>query len=315
MITLKTTQNPFFTELRLSLATLSPYGQLLKPRVIQLVVFTAVCTVPFLSEVDLFSCLMALFCIALGSGAAGAFNMWYDRDIDAQMQRTAERPIPSGKVHLDDALFFSVSLAFFSVGLMGLSVGWYGALWLAFSIVFYAGLYTVVLKRSTSQNIVIGGAAGALPPVILWAALMGNVDSLLPWSLFLIVFFWTPPHFWALSLYRADDYARVGVPMLPVVKGRPSTVTHIIVYTILLTGISLMPALLGYVSWGYGAIALLLGLRFLSLAHPLITTNLEEQNKAARRLFGYSLLYLFALFTALVLDKMLFSAMIRALSN
>ncbi|MFM7621983.1 MAG: UbiA family prenyltransferase, partial [Alphaproteobacteria bacterium] len=170
-----------------------------------------------------------------------------------------------------------------------------------------------VLKRATCQNIVIGGAAGALPPVILWAAMTGNVSSLLPWSLFLIVFFWTPPHFWALSLYRADDYARVGIPMLPVVKGKQSTVLHILLYTILLVGISLMPTLLGYVSWGYGAIALLLGLRFLSLAHPLITTQTDQQNQAARRLFGYSLIYLFALFAALVLDKVLFSGMIRDL--
>ncbi len=313
MTLLKASLTPFFTEIRLSLATLSPYGALLKPRVIQLVVFTALCTVPFLDTVDAFSCFMALLCIALGSGAAGAFNMWYDRDIDAKMERTALRPIPSGTVSPENALAFSLSLATFSVVLMGLSLSWYAAGWLAFSIVFYAGLYTVVLKRSTHQNIVIGGAAGALPPVILWAAMTGNVDSLLPWSLFLIVFFWTPPHFWALSLYRAKDYARVGIPMLPVVKGKPSTVLHILIYSILLVGISLMPALLGYVSWVYGAIALLLGGRFLSLAHPLITTNTEQQNKGARRLFGYSLFYLFALFAALVLDKVLFSGMIRAL--
>jgi protoheme IX farnesyltransferase len=239
--------------------------------------------------------------------------MWYDRDIDAKMERTAQRPIPSGTVTPENALVFSLSLAIFSVGLMGLSLSWYAAGWLAFSIVFYAGFYTILLKRSTYQNIVIGGAAGALPPVILWAAMTGNVESFLPWSLFLIVFFWTPPHFWALSLYRADDYARVGIPMLPVVKGKPSTVLHIIMYIILLVGISLMPALLGYVSWGYGAIALLLGLRFLSLTHPLITTDIEQQNRAARRLFGYSLFYLFFLFAALVLDKMLFSAIIRGL--
>ncbi|MFM7630722.1 MAG: heme o synthase [Alphaproteobacteria bacterium] len=304
---------PFFTELRLSLATLAPYGVLLKPRVIQLVVFTALCTVPFLETINAFSCFMALLCIALGSGAAGAFNMWFDRDIDARMERTAQRPIPSGTVSPENALVFSLSLATFSVVLLGLSVSWYAAGWLAFSILFYAGLYTVVLKRATCQNIVIGGAAGALPPVILWAAMTGNVSSLLPWSLFLIVFFWTPPHFWALSLYRADDYARVGIPMLPVVKGKQSTVLHILLYTILLVGISLMPTLLGYVSWGYGAIALLLGLRFLSLAHPLITTQTDQQNQAARRLFGYSLIYLFVLFAALVLDKVLFSGMIRDL--
>lgn len=313
MTTFKASLTPFFTELRLSLATLAPYGTLLKPRVVQLVVFTALCTVPFLDTVDAFSCFMTLLCIALGSGAAGAFNMWYDRDIDIKMERTAQRPLPSGTVSPENALIFSLSLGTFSVVLLGLSVSWYAAGWLTFSILFYAGLYTVVLKRTTCQNIVIGGAAGALPPVILWAAMTGNVSSLLPWSLFLIVFFWTPPHFWALSLYRAEDYARVGIPMLPVVKGKQSTVFHILMYSILLTGVSLMPALLGYVSWVYGVLALLLGARFLSLAHPLITTNIDQQNQAARRLFGYSLIYLFSVFAALVLDKILFSGMIHSL--
>src|SRR6476619_2274001 len=217
-----------------SLATVGDYIALMKPRVMSLVVFTALVGLAVapgsLHPVTAFT---ALLCIAVGAGAAGALNMWYDADVDALMTRTSRRPVPMGRVQPGEALAFGLTLAGFSVVTLGLLVNWLAAGLLAFTIFFYVAVYTAWLKRSTPQNIVIGGAAGAFPPMIGWAATMGSL-SLEPLLLFLIIFFWTPPHFWALALLRADEYARAGIPMLPVVAGRPETRRQIMIYSLLL---------------------------------------------------------------------------------
>src|SRR5712664_147147 len=228
-----------------SLASVGDYVALMKPRVMSLVVFTAlvglVVAPGHLNPVVGF---VALLCIAIGAGAAGALNMWYDADIDAVMTRTADRPIPAGRVTRGEALGFGMTLAVGSVAVLGLAANWLAAGLLAFTIFFYVAIYTAWLKRSTPQNIVIGGAAGALPPVIGWAAATGDI-GLEPAILFLIIFLWTPPHFWALSLNRADEYGRAGVPMLPVVAGRAATTRRIAIYSVLLLPVSLLP-------WGLG---------------------------------------------------------------
>src|SRR5690348_2925935 len=229
-----------------SIATVGDYIALLKPRVMSLVVFTALVGLAVapgsLHPVAAFT---ALLCIAVGAGAAGALNMWYDADVDALMTRTARRPVPMGRVKPGEALAFGVTLAGFSVVTLGLLVNMLAAALLGFTIFFYAVIYTAWLKRLTPQNIVIGGAAGAFPPMIGWAAVTGSL-SLEPVVLFLIIFFWTPPHFWALALYRADDYARAGIPMLPVVAGDANTRTQILRYTLILAPLGLAPWLLGY---------------------------------------------------------------------
>src|SRR5215469_4973115 len=249
-----------------SIAGVGDYIELMKPRVMSLVVFTAlvglvVAPVP-MHPVMAFT---ALLCIAVGAGAAGALNMWYDADIDARMARTASRPIPRGRVAADEALTFGIVLASGSVLTLGLLVNWTAGSLLALSIAFYVFVYTMWLKRRTPQNIVIGGAAGAFPPVIGWAAVTGSVD-LLPLILFAIVFFWTPPHFWSLALFANSDYQRAGVPMLPVVAGAKETRRQIVIYTLLLMPLSLMPWLLGCCGWVYGTAALALGLGFLVAA-------------------------------------------------
>lgn len=283
-------------------AEFADYLALLKPRVMSLVVFTGaigllVAPVPMNPVLAM----VALLCIALGSGAAAAFNMWYDRDIDTVMSRTVNRPIPAGRVQPEDALSLSVFLALASVALMGLAANWVAAGWLAISILFYCGVYTVWLKRRTPQNIVIGGAAGAFPPVIGWAAAMGGT-GLMPWLLFAIVFFWTPPHFWALSLYRNEDYTRAGIPMLPVVRGVATTKKHIVFYSLILFAVSLAPVIAGHAGWIYGIAAAGLGLRFLQLANAVM---FDATERSARRLFGYSILYLFALFAVLGIEAIL----------
>jgi protoheme IX farnesyltransferase len=244
----------------------------------------------------------ALLCIAIGAGAAGALNMWYDADIDAVMTRTASRPIPSRRVTPGEAAGFGLTLGGFSVGVLALLVSWTAAALLAFTIFFYVVIYTMWLKRWTAQNIVIGGAAGALPPVVAWAAATGSL-SMEPLLLFLIIFFWTPPHFWALALFRSDDYARAGVPMLPVVAGPDATRLQILLYTIVLVAIALAPWPLGYFDAVYGVTSLALGAGMMWLAISVYRHREgKEAVRASRRLFTFSILYLFALFAILLLE-------------
>ncbi len=277
------------------------YFALLKPRVMSLVVFTGLVGL-YLAPGGVHPVvgIIAVLCIAVGAGASGAINMWYDRDIDAIMTRTRNRPIPAGRMAPENALTFGVILAGGSVTVMGLAVNWVAGLLLAATIAFYVFVYTMWLKRRTPQNIVIGGAAGALPPVIGWAAVTGSVD-LLPLLLFGLIFMWTPPHFWALALYRAGDYERAGVPMLPVVAGKAETRRQIVLYAVLMAGVAIAPWALGLVWHIYGVAAALLSLAFVGLAAGVMR---DHSDKSAKRLFGFSILYLFGLFLALVADKL-----------
>ena len=288
----------------LSSAEVADFVALMKPRVMSLVVFTAF--VGLLLAPGHFHPVLgfaALVCIAVGAGAAGALNMWYDADIDAVMTRTARRPIPAGRVLPGEALGFGSTLAVGSVVMLGLTANWFAAFLLAFTIFFYVAIYTVWLKRATPQNIVIGGAAGAFPPMIGWAAATGGValESVL---LFLTIFLWTPPHFWALSLLRSGEYARAGIPMLPVVAGRAETKRQIVLYTGVLVPVSLAPWLLGYAGLLYGVIAVAAGAVLALLAWRIWTAaEGRPTDLAARRLFGFSILYLFALFAGLLIDR------------
>ena len=283
---------------------------LLKPRVISLVVFTgAVGILVAPGSINPVLGLAAVLCIAMAAGASGAINMWYDRDIDAVMHRTLSRPIPGGRIAPGAALGFGVFLAVASVLLMYLATNVAAATVLAVSILFYVFVYTMWLKRRTPQNIVIGGAAGAFPPMIGWAAVTGHVD-LMPVLMFAIVFFWTPPHFWALSLYAHADYARAGVPMLPVVAGARSTRWHVVAYTVVLVAVSLTPWVLGYSGAIYGAAALVLGAGFLAGAIRIVVERQDAEgrslsgDRAARQTFKFSLAYLFVLFLALGVDHL-----------
>ncbi|MFL1463146.1 heme o synthase [Roseococcus sp. DSY-14] len=284
---------------------------LLKPRVLSLVVFSGVIGLlvapgalhPVLA-------LSAILCITLAAGAAGAINMWYDRDIDAVMRRTRKRPVVTGRISPDGALAYGVVLAVGSVALMGLATNWLAAGVLAFSIFFYVVIYTMWLKRRTPQNIVIGGAAGAFPPLIGWVAVTGSIEAL-PLVLFAIIFMWTPPHFWALSLWAHDDYKRAGVPMLPVVAGARETRRQVVLYTVLLVPLTLAPWLMGFSTAAYGAAAALLGAGF--LRHAWATWRDAQdaqgvsltQDAPAKACFRYSITYLFALLGALALDRLL----------
>jgi len=244
----------------------------------------------------------AILCIAVGAGASGAMNMAYEGDIDALMSRTANRPIPRGRITQGEAMAFGLILAFFSVLTLGILVNWLAGALLAFTIFFYVVIYTMWLKRWTAQNIVIGGAAGALPPVVAWAAATGSL-SIEPLLLFLIIFFWTPPHFWALALFRSDDYARAGIPMLPVVAGPDATRLQILLYTIVLVAIAAAPWPLGYFDAVYGVTSLVLGAGMMWLAIAVYRHREgKEALRATRRLFAFSILYLFALFATLLLE-------------
>jgi protoheme IX farnesyltransferase len=291
--------------------TVADWLALLKPRVMTLVVFTgAIGLIIAPHRLHPVLALTAILCIAVASGAAGAINMWYDRDIDAIMKRTANRPIPAGRISPEGALGFGIVLACASVLVMAMATNLTAAAVLALSIGFYVFIYTMWLKRSTPQNIVIGGAAGAFPPVIGWAAATGSV-GLLPLLLFAIVFFWTPPHFWSLSLYASGDYARAGVPMLPVVRGARHTRVCIMVYTLLLLPLSLVPYLLGLMGPVYGATALLTGAWFTRHSWLVLRDRQDERgnsltrNAPARAAFKYSILYLFILFGACAVDRWL----------
>jgi protoheme IX farnesyltransferase len=299
-------QNSRAAGFAISEASVGDYIALMKPRVMSLVVFTALVglmvTPGHLHPVLGFA---ALLCITIGAGAAGALNMWYDADVDAVMRRTSRRPIPAGRILPREALAFGVTLAIGSIAVLGLVANWLAAALLAFTIFFYVAVYTMRLKRATPQNIVIGGAAGAFPPMIGWAAATGTIglESAL---LFLIIFFWTPPHFWALSLWRAEEYARAGIPMLPVVAGRAETRRQILLYSIALAPVGASPWLLGYAGLLYGVTAIVGGAAMIGLSLHIMALGDEDQGlRAAKRLFGISILYLFILFAVLLIDDLL----------
>ena len=284
---------------RVSGATASDYVELLKPRVMSLVVFTGLAGIvvapghlhPVLAAV-------AVLCIAVGAGASGAINMWYDRDIDAIMSRTANRPIPSGRVEPENALAFGVILAAASVVVMGLAVNWVASALLALTVAFYVFIYTMWLKRRTPQNIVIGGAAGAFPPMIGWAAVTGGVElpSIL---LFLLIFLWTPPHFWALALFRNGDYTRAGVPMMPVVAGPEATKRQMLFYTLVLLPVAAAPYVVGTGGLAYLIGSSVLGALFVLCAVRVLRAD-NDNHKPAKQMFGFSILYLFLLFALLL---------------
>jgi protoheme IX farnesyltransferase len=286
-----------------SIAGVGDYIELMKPRVMSLVVFTALVGMLVApGHVNPVLGLTALICIAVGAGAAGALNMWYDADIDVRMARTAGRPIPRGRVTPGEAAGFGMTLAAFSVVTLGLLVNVIAAAMLGFTILFYVVIYTMWLKRTTPQNIVIGGAAGALPPMIGWAAATGGTIAIEPVLLFLIIFFWTPPHFWALSLYRTEDYARAGIPMLPVVAGDQATRRQILIYTQIRAPRGVTPWLLGYAGPIYGVAALAVGGIMIALA--LRVRAERSGHTASKQMFAFSILYLFLLFATLLVDRM-----------
>ena len=287
-----------------SSASIADYFALLKPRVMSLVIFTGlVGLVVAPGTVHPVIGFAAILCLAVGAGASGALNMWYDADIDAEMQRTKKRPIPMGKVTPQEALSLGAVLSVGSVFTMAVLVNFAAAFLLALTIAFYLFVYTMWLKRSTSQNIVIGGAAGAFPPMIGWTAVTGNIE----WQsavLFMLIFMWTPPHFWALSLYRMTDYAKVNVPMLPVVAGKDETRKQILIYTILLTPFALAPAFLGFAGLLYAGVSTVLqGIFLLCAIRVFLIRDGVKADHTARQMFAFSLLYLFLLFAVLLVEQ------------
>jgi len=296
-------QNAIDINPRISEAEVGDYIALLKPRVMSLVIFTAL--VGMAMAPGHFHPVLAftsLLCIAVGAGASGALNMALEGDIDSKMSRTANRPIPRGRITRPEAMAFGLTLSFFSVMTLGILVNWIAGSLLAFTIFFYVVIYTMGLKRWTAQNIVIGGAAGALPPVVAWAAVTGTVD-VEPLLLFAIIFFWTPPHFWALALFRSDDYARAGIPMLPNVAGPDATRLQILLYTIVLIAVAAAPWALGYFDAIYGIVSLIMGAGMLVLAiNVYVRRERAASLRATRKLFAFSILYLFVLFATLLAE-------------
>jgi protoheme IX farnesyltransferase len=290
------------TDFKTSEASVSDYYALLKPKVMSLVVFTGLAgllVAPNVSHLHPVLAITAILCLAINAGAAGAINMWFDRDIDAIMKRTQNRPIPTGKIDAGDALSFGIIMSVFSVMTMGIALNWMAAGILAFANLFYVVIYTMWLKRITPQNIVIGGAAGAFPPMIGWAAVTGDI-TLASISLFAIIFFWTPPHFWALALFANEDYKRAKVPMLPVTHGEKHTKIQMLIYTLIMFPIVLSPYFLGVAGMIYAMSAALLNSFFVYTA---IKVMFDDSYKSAKLMFGYSVFYLFALFLALIIDK------------
>jgi protoheme IX farnesyltransferase len=280
---------------------------LTKPRVMSLVVFTGLCgLIAAPGTIHPVLGFTAVLCIAMGAGGAGALNQWWEADLDAGMKRTAKRPLPGGRLSRTDARDFGIALSVASVLFMGVAVNWLAAIILAFSILYYAVIYTIWLKPRTPQNIVIGGGAGAFPPLIGWVAVTGDI-SLMPVLLFAIIFMWTPPHFWALALFVKSDYAKVGIPMMPVVAGEKSTRGQLLVSSLLLVPLALAPWWIGGTGAIYGIAALLLSLAFAGLALPVVTRSAAEGDamRHEKRLFSFSILYLFVLFAALVADRLI----------
>lgn len=286
-------------------SSVEDFLSLLKPRVMSLAIFTSICGL-FLAPMQMhpFFIFLSILCISLGAGASGAINMWYDQDIDGLMIRTRGRPIPQGKISALDALGFGIILAIISVLVLGLAVNYFAAFLLFFSIFFYVFIYTIWLKRRTSQNIVIGGAAGAFPPVIGWACSTGDV-SVFPLILFLIIFMWTPPHFWALALYKDIEYSKAKVPMLPVVKGKKTTKRQIMIYSIILFAVTILPFLFGFSGLVYLVSALMLNSYFCYLGFRLLKSCDDDKLLFAPRLFKFSILYLYSIFAFLVIDMAL----------
>lgn len=285
------------------------FWALTKPRVMSLVVFTALCgLLAAPGSIHPVIGFTAILCLALGAGACGALNQYFEADIDAKMARTAGRPLPAGRMDRASALNFGIGLAAFSVGIMGVAVNWLCAALLAFSIFFYAIVYTIWLKPNTPQNIVIGGAAGAFPPVIGWAAVTGDV-TLMPILLFAIIFLWTPPHFWALALFMKTDYGAAGIPMLPNVKGQRVTRNQIFGYTFPMAATTILPFVLAETGWVYGVAAVVLNLLFLGLAYRVWKNESTDAAamKPEKQLFAFSILYLFVLFAIFAFDRMLMS--------
>lgn len=278
---------------------------LLKPRVMSLVVFTALVGLLMApGQIHPVIGFLAILAIAVGGGASGALNMWYDADIDQMMGRTAKRPIPAGRISAETTLAFGLFLSVFSVATLGLMVNWLSAGLLAFTIFFYAVIYTMWLKRLTPQNIVIGGAAGAFPPIIGWACVTNSI-SLESIALFAIIFLWTPAHFWALALFKSEDYGRAGVPMLPNVAGERTTKNQIVLYAVLTAVSGIVPTIMGFAGMVYGVIAAVLGAAF--IWYSVQVWRMPDGDKKmipAKKLFGYSLLYLFAIFTSLLVDAL-----------
>jgi protoheme IX farnesyltransferase len=287
-------------------ASVRDYIMLLKPRVMTLVVFSGwagLMAAP--GSIHPLMAAIAMVCLCLGAGASGAINMWYDRDIDAVMSRTQNRPLPSGRMVPDEALSFALTVGGFAVCLMGVLINWLAASWLLFAMVFYGWFYTMVLKRRTPQNIVIGGAAGAFPPVIGWAAVTGDANGVflghpLPWIAFLIIFLWTPPHFWALALVSCQDYAKAKIPMLPLTHGETNTRWQMLAYTLVLWIVSVSPWALGYTGATYGLAATVLGGLFTISSIQVLRL---QTKKSAQLMFGYSILYLFLVFAFLIGDR------------
>ena len=282
------------------------FWALTKPRVMSLVVFTALCgLLAAPGNIHPVIGFTAILCIALGAGACGALNQWYEVDVDAKMARTARRPLPAGRMEREAALQFGIGLAAFSVGIMGVAVNWLSAGSLAFSIFFYSVVYTVWLKPNTPQNIVIGGAAGAFPPVIGWAAVTGDV-TLMPILLFAIIFLWTPPHFWSLALFMKTDYGAAGIPMLPNVSGQKVTRNQILAYSFPMAAVAVAPFALGASGWIYGVASAALNLLFLGFAFNVWRNEATDakEMKPEKQLFAFSILYLFLLFGVLVFDHM-----------
>ncbi|NTE85596.1 heme o synthase [Agrobacterium rubi] len=291
--------------LTLSEASARDYFELLKPRVMSLVVFTGFAGLVLApGSINPVLAVIAILCIAVGAGASGALNMWYDADIDAVMTRTANRPIPSGRIAPGEALAFGLMLSVFSVAILGLAVNWFAAGLLAFTIFFYAVVYTMWLKRSTPQNIVIGGAAGAFPPMLGWACVTGGVsiDSTI---LFLIIFLWTPAHFWALALFKMRDYGSVGIPMMPNVAGERSTKNQMIAYAVLTAVVAVAPYFTGLAGLGYGLFAAVLSGIFIycSISVRRMPDG-DERMLQAKKMFAYSVFYLFAIFSGLLADHL-----------
>ena len=287
-----------------SVISLNNFFQLMKPRVMSLVIFT--CVVGLLiapNQVDFLTAALSLIAVTFGAGAAGALNMWYESDLDALMKRTCLRPIPMGKVSRNQALVFGITTSFASVIALYFFSNFLSAIMLAITILFYVVVYTIWLKQRTPQNIVIGGAAGAFPPIIGWSIATGNI-TLEPIFLFLIIFFWTPSHFWALSLYKTEDYANAKIPMLPVVSGIKTTKINIFVYSIILFFISIAPYFFGYFGLTYFISSLLLGSYYVYLCYRLLTDK-NEVKKIAKKIFVYSILYLFLIFTIILIDNIL----------
>lgn len=286
-------------------SSLEDFLSLLKPRVMSLAIFTSVCGLLLApNQIHPFLIFVAILCISIGAGASGAINMWYDQDIDGLMVRTKGRPIPQGKISALDALGFGTILAIISVLVLGLAVNYFAAFLLFFSIFFYIFIYTIWLKRRTPQNIVIGGAAGAFPPVIGWACSTGDI-SVFPLILFLIIFMWTPPHFWALALYKDIEYSKAKVPMLPVVKGKKITKIQIMIYSMILFAVTTLPFLLEFSGLIYIIAASILNTYFCYLSFRLLKSSDNDKLSYAPKLFKFSILYLYCIFSFLVIDMAL----------